>query len=188
MYAYSKISSLESGGCACQIRRIRENGTHRRRIRKTKVAILENVSSVSLITFGRCFRKYDVGVEREKSSIFILLASLPHNLLMLDNIHSLQVALFMYSVHFLVHTNSIPSTGTFQIMFNKNFETNQYSTRQANSYKIQFTRTNILRFSIASSGPRLWNSLPNDLKSKQSLPSFKKHLKHYLLIQTIDSI
>ena len=83
-----------------------------------------------------------------------------HNLLTLDNIHSLQVALFMYSVH----TNSIPSTFQIHVMFNKNFETHQYSTRQANNYKIQFTRTNILRFSIVSSGPRLWNSLPNDFK------------------------
>ena len=96
-----------------------------------------------------------------------------YHLLTLDNIHLLQVALFMFSVH------SIPST--FQTMFNKNSVIHQYATRQANDYKVHFSRTNILKFSIVSSGPRLWNSLPNDLKSKQSLACFKNNLKKYLI-------
>ena len=37
------------------------------------------------------------------------------------------------------------------------------------------------RFSIA--GPKLWNSLPASLRNADSLNSFKKHLKAYLLHQ-----
>ena len=93
-----------------------------------------------------------------------------YHLLTLDNIHLLQVALFMFST---------PST--FQTTFNKNFETHQYATRQANEYKADFRRINILKFYIVSSDPRLWNSFSNDLKSKQSLACFKKNLKRYLV-------
>ena len=61
-----------------------------------------------------------------------------YHLLTLDNIHLLQVALFMFSVHF----NSIPST--FQTMFNKNSVIHQYATRQTNDYKVHFSRTQTL--------------------------------------------
>ena len=98
-----------------------------------------------------------------------------YHLLTLDNIHLLQVALFMFSVHY----NSIPST--FQSMFNKNSAIHQYNTRQTNDYKVHYSRTNILKTTIVSFGPRLWNSLPTDLKTKQSLFCFKKKLKKYLI-------
>ena len=98
-----------------------------------------------------------------------------YHLLTLDNIHLYQIGLFMFSVH----SNSIPDT--FQTMFSKNFETHHYATRQANNYKVYFSRTNILKFSIVSSGPRLWNSFPNELKSKQPLSCFKSNLKKHLI-------
>jgi len=98
-----------------------------------------------------------------------------HHLLTLNNIHLLQVALFMYSIH----SNSAPDT--LQSMFSKNFENHHYATRKANDFKVHFARTNILKFSIVSFGPKLWNSLPNELKSKHSLPSFKNNLKKYLI-------
>ena len=99
------------------------------------------------------------------------------SLLKIDDIHSLQVALFMHSVHF----NSIPNT--FQNLFKKNSEVYNYATRHANDYTINFSRTNIHKSFIVSSGPRLWNSLPFELKSKKSIFCFKKHLKKYLISQ-----
>ena len=99
------------------------------------------------------------------------------SLLKIDDIHSLQIALFMHSVHF----NSIPNT--FQNLFKKNSEVHNYATRHANDYTINFSRTNIHKSFIVSSGPRLWNSLPFELKSKKSIFCFKKHLKKYLISQ-----
>ena len=98
-----------------------------------------------------------------------------YHFLTLNNIYLLQVALFMFSVH----SNSTPEI--FQTMFSRNFETHHYRTRQANDFKVHFSRTNILKFSIVSFGPKLWNSLPNELKTKYSLPCFKSNLKKYLI-------
>ena len=98
-----------------------------------------------------------------------------YNLLKLDNIHSFQVALLMFSVE----TKTIPNS--FHNMFSKNFENHHYTTRKSNDYRIQFSRTNVHKFSIVSAGPTLWNSLPSELKSKSLLHSFRKDLKQYLI-------
>ena len=112
-----------------------------------------------------------------KSSYDAHTAPLFHNyhLLNLDNIHTLQVGLFMFTVN----SKTIPSI--FQSMFCKNSEIHQYATRHSNDYRIQFCRTNINKFSIAACGPKLWNTLPRDLKTNHSLFSFKKKLKKHLL-------
>ena len=98
-----------------------------------------------------------------------------YSLLNLDNIHFLQVGIFMFSV------NTKTISKTFQDMFCKNSEIHYYPTRQASDYRIQFCRTNIKKFSISTHGPQIWNSLPNELKSKSTIHSFKRHPRLYLL-------
>ena len=67
-------------------------------------------------------------------------------------------------------------------MFRKNSEEHSYSTRQCNAYRSQKYRTNIRKFTIITQEPKLWNSLPDDIKSKTTTNSFKINLKKYLLI------
>jgi len=42
--------------------------------------------------------------------------------------------------------------------------------------------------SFASAGPRLWNSLPDDITKAQSLPAFRRKLKTYLFRQSYPDI
>jgi len=42
--------------------------------------------------------------------------------------------------------------------------------------------------SFASAGPRLWNSLPGDITTAQSLPAFRRKLKTYLFRQSYPDI
>ena len=98
-----------------------------------------------------------------------------YKLLTLDNIHSFQVALLMFSVE----TKTIPKS--FYSMFSKKFENHHYTTRQSNDYRILFSRINLHKFSIVSASPALWNSLLSHFKSKSLLHSFRKKIKQYLI-------
>ena len=108
-----------------------------------------------------------------KSSYVVNTARLfcEHRLLDIDRIHTLQFGLLMYSV-----SNSISSKGICD-MFRKTSEVHSYSTRQFNAYRPQKCRTNFREFTIFSQGPKLWNSLPDDLKSKATTNSFKIYFK-----------
>ena len=61
-----------------------------------------------------------------------------------------------------------------------------YSLRSCSNKLLQVPRSKLKsygdrRFSIA--GPKLWNSIPASLRNADSLNSFKKHLKTYLIRQ-----
>lgn len=51
---------------------------------------------------------------------------------------------------------------------------------KSNKFMIEFSRTNMRKFSIASAGPRIWNNLPYELRHIPNLYLFKKHLLAYL--------
>ena len=56
----------------------------------------------------------------------------------------------------------------------------QYSLRNR-SLEISRSRTNIGYFTVKNSGSRIWNSSPDELKSKALQLNFKKHIaRHYL--------
>ena len=44
-------------------------------------------------------------------------------------------------------------------------------------------RTNIKKFSILFQGPRIWNSLPNDIKNAPSFSIFKRVIKPFLRVR-----
>ena len=81
------------------------------------------------------------------------------NLKILDifSIYSLQVSSFMY----LYHNDALPIS--FTQIFQTGNQTHQYSTRYSDFYRPQSCRTNIKKNSIRSQGPRIWNSLPNNI-------------------------
>ena len=65
-------------------------------------------------------------------------------------------------------------------LFNK---VNQYSTRYSDFYRPHTCRTNIKKFSILFQGPRIWNSLPNDIKNALSFSIFKRVIKPFLRVR-----
>ena len=52
-------------------------------------------------------------------------------------------------------------------------------------YHIPNINLALLKRNIVYQGPRIWNSLKNDIKIKESIFSFKKALKNELLVVTV---
>ena len=101
------------------------------------------------------------------------------NLKILDvfSIYSLQVSSFMY----LYHNDALP------IAFNQIFQTgnqiHQYSTRYSDFYRPHSCRTDIKKFSIWFQGPRIWNSLPSNIKNAPTFNTFKRVIKPFLRVR-----
>ena len=55
-----------------------------------------------------------------------------------------------------------------------------YPTRTRLTLNVPPHTLTIYQHSLSYTGPKLWNSIPEQIKQKPSLPSFKKHLKNYL--------
>ena len=64
--------------------------------------------------------------------------------------------------------------------YSNNLTAHQYSTRHV-FLRAEFRRPNSIQRSMNHVGPRIWNSLPAELRSIQSLAIFKKTLKKYYL-------
>ena len=101
------------------------------------------------------------------------------NLKIIDvfNIYSLQVSSFMY----LYHNGALPLS--FTQIFQTGSLTHQHSTRYSHLYRPHTCRTNIKQFSILFQGPRIWNSLPNNIKAAPSFNAFKRLIKPFLRVR-----
>ena len=101
------------------------------------------------------------------------------NLKILDvfSIYSLQVSSFMY----LYHNDALPIS--FTQIFQTGNQIHQYSTRYSDFYRPHTCRTNIKNFSILFQGPRIWNSLPNDIKNAPCFSIFKRVIKPFLRVR-----
>ena len=101
------------------------------------------------------------------------------NLKILDvfSIYSLQVSSFMY----LYHNDALPIS--FTQIFQTGNQIHRYSTRYSDFYRPHICRTNIKKFSVLFQGPRIWNSLPNDIKNAPSFSIFKRMIKPFLRIR-----
>ena len=95
--------------------------------------------------------------------------------LKVDDINLMQTALFM----FRFNTNLLPMP--LSHMFQPNSAVHSYSTRQALDIHLQNPRTALAHKSIRHRGPDVWNSLPQNVRCKQKLVSFKGAIKHILL-------
>ena len=93
------------------------------------------------------------------------------------SIYSLQVSSFTY----LYHNDALP------IAFNQIFQTgnqiHQYSTRYSDFYRPHTCRTNIKKFSTLFQGPRIWNSLPSNIKNAPTFNIFKCVIKPFLRVR-----
>ena len=101
------------------------------------------------------------------------------NLKILDvfSIYSLQVSSFMY----LYHNDALPIS--FTQIFQTGNQIHQYSTRYSDFYRPHTCRTNIKKFSILFQGPRIWNSLPNNIKNAPTFNIFKRVIKPFLRVR-----
>ena len=98
-----------------------------------------------------------------------------HQILPFSRITTLQTALFMYKYH----NNLLPPI--YHQLFTTGKSIHPYDTRNSGKYRSHSCRTNHKLFSILFQGPKIWNSLPNDIREKPSLTSFKTNLKNVLL-------
>ena len=93
------------------------------------------------------------------------------------SIYSLQVSSFMY----LYHNGALPLS--FTQSFQTGSQIHQYSTRYSHLYRPYTCRTNIKKFSILFQGPRIWNSLPNNIKAAPTFNAFKRLIKPFLRVR-----
>ena len=58
-----------------------------------------------------------------------------------------------------------------------------YPTRTCEDLRVPQHNLTIFQHSLAFSGPKIWNSVPQQIKTLPSLSAFKRHLKKYILTQ-----
>ena len=64
-----------------------------------------------------------------------------------------------------------------------NKEIHSYSTRIANSFRVDYARTNFGKFAVLREAIHLYNSIPNDIKSTVNVNEFKKYVKYFFVTQ-----
>ena len=95
-------------------------------------------------------------------------------ILKFDDIHLLQLGLFMYSFQ----NRTLPLK--FDCKFTLQSQIHSYHTRNSHSYRLPFCRTNIKQFSVFYQGPKFYNSLNSEIVNSSSPVSFKKALKAFI--------
>ena len=91
------------------------------------------------------------------------------------SLYSLQVSSVMY----LYHNDALPIS--FTQIFQTGNQIHQYSTRYSD--RPHTCRTNIKKFSILFQGPRIWNSIPIDIKNAPTFSMFKRMIKPYVRVR-----
>jgi hypothetical protein len=98
-------------------------------------------------------------------------------ILRLGQLHRLQVACFMYKVnHSLV-------SEYFLNMFSANDTIHSHNTRQRTHYHIVYCRTAHMKSTIRIAGPKLWNSIDQDIQASSGIHQFRSRYKLLLLNQ-----
>lgn len=98
-------------------------------------------------------------------------------LLKIKDIRYFQILGFMY--RFINGTLPL----RFKNYFQETSEIHSYTTRSVSNFalNITFAKTNRRKKTIRIIGPYVWNELPTHIKQSPSLPSFKYHLKNYII-------
>ena len=79
---------------------------------------------------------------------------------------------------YLYHHEALPIV--FTQIFQTGNQIDQYSTRYSDFYRPHTCRANVKKFSILFQGPRIWNSLPNNIKNASTFNIFKRVIKPFL--------
>ena len=97
------------------------------------------------------------------------------NILNVNDIYTFHVAIFMY----LCFKQILPKSLSNHFKFNNNVHT--YSTRSMNDFNIPKLRLAVFHKSIFAQGPKIWNNVPPEIKTCQTLKLFKRRFKQHLL-------
>ena len=98
-----------------------------------------------------------------------------YNILPIHDIYKLQIASFMY----LFFSHKLPPV--FDNLFSLNSSYHNYNTRNRMSVHIPLFKFKISRQSLNLYGPKLWHSIPPNIRNSPSLTSFKKNYKIFLI-------
>jgi exonuclease III len=96
-------------------------------------------------------------------------------LLKIKQIRVLQIGDFIYRYEH----NLLPAS--FMGYFTLGSQIHTHNTRRATSYRPSRARTNTRKFSMKSSGPQLWNTIPLEIRLSGNRSRFKKRLRTYLV-------
>ena len=69
----------------------------------------------------------------------------------------------------------------FDNLFIFNNQIHDHNTRAATKDRSHAFRTNIKQFTILHQGPKIWNCLPSSITEINTISSFKRKLKEYLI-------
>ena len=108
-----------------------------------------------------------------------------NNLLNLQQIHSLQTALFMFSYN----KNALPDKFLGLMSNSVNYSNPSHSLRYTHEYSPSFAKTTLKLFSITCYGPRLYTTIPSYIKNQiQTGPFITLYLlfKLYLVCGILD--
>ena len=98
-----------------------------------------------------------------------------YKILKINDLYRLQLGQFMYALN----NNNLPSI--FNNIFVLNNSIHNYPTRQADCMHLPLKRTLFAQNTFVYLGPKLWNSLPDEIKNSISPNTFKIKLKKYIL-------
>ena len=96
-------------------------------------------------------------------------------LLKIGDLYQFNLGQFMYNYN----RETLPHV--FNDMFPKNQSIHSYPTRRSNELHLPLCRTVFAQNTFIYNGPKLWNSLNDDIKASPSLNTFKNKLKSFLL-------
>jgi len=97
------------------------------------------------------------------------------NLLNLKQVRAVQIGEFVYKSQ----NNILPSL--FHSYFIAGSQIHSHDTRNATSLRATYARTNSRVFSIKFYGPKLWNTIPLDIRLAPNIYLFKLRFKAYLI-------
>ena len=97
------------------------------------------------------------------------------SILKLADIHKLYAGIYMYKV---IKLNQCP---TVQANLNLSLPTHSHGTRHRDDYILPFPRVNSVRTNYAYQCTSVWNTIPANIKSKESLKLFKRDFTKFLI-------
>ncbi len=97
------------------------------------------------------------------------------NILTLQNTHTLQISMFMFSFH----TYQLPEP--LQSIYTRSADIHTHQTHHRDDPHTITRRLQLMYNSFFCKGPELWRSIPLDIKQAKSLPSVKARMKRNLI-------
>jgi hypothetical protein len=104
------------------------------------------------------------------------------NFLDVYKIYTLQLSLYMYKI-----TNTL-SPGSEIYNFHSNSLIHSHNTRHKSNIHVEYCRTKYRQNTVRFQGPKLWNSLPMQLKSVRTIFAFKNKIKKLLISNEITTV